>query len=205
MEKPASVQYPVHDLIRRRWSPVSFADRNIEREKIGSLLEAARWASSSFNEQPWRFIIATKDDPAEFGRMLDCIVPANVEWAQSAPLLIITVAKHAFTKNEKANRHAWHDVGSATTNLILQAVSMGIFVHSMAGFDAEKARATYSIPRDFEAVAAHALGYPGDWTSLPEGLQQRQTSPRSRKSLPEIAFTGEWGQSFLTDSANPKE
>ena len=197
MEKPAENQYPIHELIRQRWSPVAFNTRPIEPEKIASLLEAARWAASCFNEQPWSFIVATQDNTQEYEKLFSCLVEANQKWAKDAPLLILSVAKLSFARNNKPNRHALHDLGFAVGNLTLQAQSFGLFVHQMGGFDADKARTLYNIPDDYEPVAAIAVGYPGNITQLEEDLQQRELSPRSRKPLTDFVFQGTWNQSYF--------
>jgi nitroreductase len=193
MEKPAPVQHPIHELLQRRWSPHAFAPRPVEPRVLQSLFEAARWTASSFNEQPWSFLIATKDDPAGFARMLECLVEGNRLWAQTAPVLLITVAKLAFDKSGKPNAHARHDIGAAMANLTLQATAEGLFVHQMAGFDAAKAREAYAIPPTHEPVGAAALGYPGDIESLPESIRQRTLAPRSRRTVDQFVFTGKWG------------
>ncbi|MBI4720857.1 MAG: nitroreductase family protein [Chitinivibrionia bacterium] len=194
MEKPAQVEYPVHELIGRRWSPVAFSGRPLTGSDIASLFEAARWAPSSFNEQPWRFIVAARDDPEEFARMLSCLSPGNQAWVRHAPLVILTFAKLAFDRNGKPNRHALHDVGLAAENLVLQAMSMGLFAHQMAGFDSAKVVETYGVPGGFEPVTAIAVGYPGDADSLPEDLRRRQHSKRARVSLGSLVFTKVWGE-----------
>lgn len=193
MEKPAETQYPIHELLARRWSPRVFADRTIAPENLRSLLEAARWAPSSFNEQPWSFIVATKDDPAEYQRLLHCLVEFNQGWAQTAPVLLISVAHLQFGRNGKANRHAFHDVGLASQNLVIEAIARGIFTHGMAGFDVEKTRATYGIPETHVPVAAWALGYAGDPATLDPQLHEREVEPRERKPLTDFVFGGKWG------------
>ena len=197
MEKPADNQYPIHELIKQRWSPLAFNIRPVEPEKIASLLEAARWAASCFNEQPWFFIVATQDNAQEYEKLFSCLVEANQTWAKDAPLLMLSVAKLSFTRNNKPNRHALHDLGFAVGNLTLQAQALGLFVHQMGGFDADKARTLYSIPEDYEPVAAIAIGYPGNLSQLDEDLQQRELSPRSRKLLTEFVFRGNWNQSYF--------
>lgn len=189
----ATTQYEVHELIRERWSPVVFDRRPMEPEKLQSLFEAARWAPSSYNEQPWRFIFATRDNPEQFQRLLDCLVEGNQAWAQSAPVLAFSIAKMSFERNGKANRHALHDVGLATENLALQAVSLGLGVHPMAGFHIEKARELLGIPEGYEPVAAIAIGYISDSDSQPGGLRKKQQAPRVRRPLGELVFQGEWG------------
>ena len=194
MEKPAETQYPIHDLLRRRWSPRAFSDRRVDPAIMRSLLEAARWAPSSYNEQPWSFIVATKDDTAEFSRLLSCLVEGNIQWAQHAPVLMVSVARLSFEDDGKPNRHAFHDVGLAVANLIVQATALGLVVHQMAGILPDKIRKLYGIPEGYEAVAGIALGYPGDPQSLPEGLRKRELAPRERKPLTEFVFSGSWGQ-----------
>lgn len=194
MEKPAENQYPIHELIRRRWSPRAFSAQMVEPEKMRSLLEAARWAASCFNEQPWSFIVATKEKSDAFERLLGCLVKANVLWAQHAPVLMLSVARLNFERNGKPNRHAFHDVGLALGNLTVQATALGLSLHQMAGFDVAKAREQFNIPEGHEAVAAIALGYPGDEESLPDDLRERELGPRSRRTLESFVFSSEWGQ-----------
>ena len=193
MEKPAPVDYPVHPLIRRRWSPSAFSDKPVDPEILRSLFEAVRWAPSSFNEQPWFFIVATRDDSVAFERLLACLTPGNQKWAKRAPVLILSAAKMNFEHNGKPNRHAFHDVGLAVENLVLQATSMDLFVHQMAGFDREKARETYQIPEGFEPVAAIAVGYGGEPEDLPEDLRGRELAERKRRLTDSFVFSGRWG------------
>lgn len=205
MEKPAETAYPIQDLLRRRWSPRAFANQPVEPEQLCSLLEAARWAPSSFNEQPWSYIVATQDSPAEYDRLLSCLAEGNQQWAQSAPVLMLSVAKLYFERNGKENRHAFHDVGLSSENLVIQATALGLFVHQMAGFDVDKARQLYGIPDRYEPVAAFALGYPGDPASLPDNLREREQAPRTRKLLDTFVFSGGWGQpsSLVTQGDQP--
>lgn len=195
MEKPAPVDPKVHELIRRRWSPRAFADRPVEAETLRLLLEAAQWAPSSYNEQPWAFLVATREDPQEFERLLGCLVPFNQGWAKNAPVLMLSVARLAFERNGKPNRHAYHDVGQAAAQLTFQATALGLFVHQMAGIDAEVARETYCIPEGWDPVAAIALGYPGEPESLPDDLRSKETAERRRKPLEDFVFSGAWGES----------
>jgi nitroreductase len=183
----------VIDPIRNRWSPRAFLDKPVSREDLRTLLEAARWAASCFNEQPWRFIIATKDNPDEFARLLSILAEMNQLWAKSAPVLLLSVYKKTFSHNGKPNRHGIYDTGAAATLLGVQAAAMGLATHQMAGYDPAKARDLFHIPDDFEPGAAMALGYPGPADSLPEDFQKSELAPRTRKPLPEIAFTTTWG------------
>lgn len=184
----------VHELIRARRSTLAFSDRPVETEDLRSLLEAARWAASSFNQQPWRFIVATKEKREEYERLLGCLVPANAEWARRAPVLMLSVAKLTFDRGGAPNRHALHDVGQAVANLSIQAAALGMSVHQMGGFDAARAREAFSVPEGFEPVAAIAVGYPGDPDELPAPLKGRELSPRTRRELSEFVFAGEWGK-----------
>ncbi|BAY50105.1 nitroreductase (plasmid) [Scytonema sp. HK-05] len=191
-QKLAETQYPVHDFIRSRWSPRAFSDRAVEPEKLLSLLEAARWAPSSYNHQPWSFIVATKDDATEYNRLLSTLVEFNQGWAKNAPVLILTVAKIR-TDDGKTNRHAFHDLGLALENLILQATSLDLFAHQIGGFNPETAREIYQIPEGYEPATVVTVGYPGDPQNLPDGLRDRELAPRTRKPLTEFVFTEKWG------------
>ncbi|MEJ8801579.1 nitroreductase family protein [Pontibacter sp. H249] len=184
----------IHNLIEKRWSPRAFADTAVEQEQIDSLFEAARWAPSAMNEQPWRFIYATKDDKEAYDRLLSCLVEANQVWAKNAPVLFVSVAKKTYDFNGNPNGHAWHDVGMATASLVLQATELDLHVHLMGGYNATKAREVLEIPEGFEPVAMGAVGYVGDPEQLPEQLKARELAPRQRKPLNEIVFNGKWEQ-----------
>ena len=199
LEKPAATQFPVHDLIRRRWSPRAFADRRVDPSTLGSLFEAARWAASSSNAQPWRFIVVTKDRPNEFAAFVECLASGNQVWAKQAPVLMLSVA-HMHFDDQTVNRHALHDVGQAAANLAIQATALGMVIHQMAGFSMDKARETFRIPSEYEPVAAIAVGYQGQPGTLPERLREREQAPRSRDALESMVFAGTWGHAagFVT-------
>ena len=188
-------QYPIHPLIVGRRSTRAFAAISVESQTLASLMEAARWTPSSMNEQPWSFIVATKANKSDFDRLLGCLVEFNVQWAQHAPVLLLSVAKLTFESTGELNRHAFHDVGQAIANLTFQATVSGLVVHQIAGFDVEKARREFSIPQHYEAVAAAAIGYPGNSADLPEKLRGRDASPRVRKPLTDFVFEKGWGHS----------
>jgi nitroreductase len=194
MEKPADTQYPIHDLLRQRWSPRAFDERPVETEKLQSLFEAARWAPSSNNEQPWRFVVATKDNQRAYDRFFACLVEGNRKWAFRAPVLILSVASLNFEDDAKPNRHAFHDTGMAVENLVLEAIALGLQAHQMAGFDIEKSRTDLNIPSGYEPVAMIAVGYPGDPAVLPGYLRERELKPRDRRPIGEFVFSGQWGQ-----------
>ena len=204
MDKPAPVDHPIHDLLRQRWSPRAFAERPVAPALVRSLLEAARWAPSCFNEQPWAVLVAAREEAEEYRRLLECLVPANQTWAKRAPVLLLSVARRAFARNGKPNRHALHDVGLAMGNLTVEATARGLVVHQMAGIDVDRCRETYQIPEDWEPVTGLALGYPGDPAVLPEELREREQAPRQRKPLAEWVFTGRWeSPAALLDGAPP--
>lgn len=193
MQKTAQTKFPIHELLAKRWSPRAFAQHPVERDRLASLLEAARWAPSSYNEQPWAFILATKDNQEEHERLLSCLIKFNRQWAKSAPALILTVAKLFFDKTQQENRHAFHDVGLAAAFLVTQATALGLFAHQMAGIEPEKARELYDIPEGWEAVTAIALGYLGEPNSLPEKMRATELAPRTRKALSDFVYTSRWG------------
>jgi nitroreductase len=200
MQRPAPTEYPVHDFIRERWSPRAFSDKPIAPEILRSLFEAARWAPSSNNEQPWAFLVATRDDKHNLDKSLDALVEFNRNWAKQAYVLGFAVSQLAFAKNGTPNRNAFYDTGAAMAWLTVEATACGLFVHQMAGFDPEKVRANFGVPAGWEAIAAFAIGYSGDPASLPEPYRSRENAPRTRKPTREFVMTGEWGHtsSFLT-------
>lgn len=194
IKKPAPAAAPIHELLIHRWSPRAFEDRPVEPEKLRTIFEAARWAASSYNGQPWSFIIATKDDPKNFQRVLDSFVEFNQGWAKHAPVVGLSVAQLKFQHNGQPNRHAFHDVGQAATSLAIQATALGLQLHQMAGIDPEKARKIFNIPEGYEAVAGFALGYPGHASKLSDQLREREQGPRERKVLSSFVFEGDWGK-----------
>src|SRR5436853_5896061 len=160
MDKLAQAQYPIHDLLQKRWSPRAFSAQPVESDKLRSLFEAARWAPSSFNEQPWSFIVATKDDQADYDRLLQCLLEGNRAWAKYAPVLMLSVAKLRFEEDGEPNRHAFHDVGLAVEKLVMQATDVQSTVPPMAGCVVQRARQTFHSPVAREPVAAMAIGSP---------------------------------------------
>jgi nitroreductase len=185
----------VHPLLTQRKSPYAFSSKPVDSETLAILMEAARWAPSSMNEQPWSFILATKANKSEFERLLACLIEYNVQWAQHAPVLLLSVAKLTFESTGEPNRHAFYDVGQAVANLSFQAMVSGLVVHQMAGFDVEKTRKEFSIPPDHEPVAVVAIGYSGNLAGLLEKLRKKGSSPRKRKPLSSFVFERGWGDS----------
>jgi nitroreductase len=196
MMKTADNKYQLNPLIRKRWSTRAFDVRPVESGEICSLLEAARWAPSSYNEQPWRFFVGSRDlTPHALTLLQDLLLPGN-SWAKNAPVLILTVAKPDFSHNGEPNRHWQHDVGLATENIVLQAEALGLVTHQMAGFQVQKAIDTLMIPPGYEPMSIIAVGYPGDPESLPEELKTRERAPRSRRMLQEMVFSDQWGATY---------
>ncbi len=193
MRKPAPSDFPVHELIRERWSPRAFSDKPVPQDILRAIFEAARWAPSSNNEQPWAYIVATRDDKDSFEKMLGVLVEFNAKWARSAPVLALAVSELAFAKNNVPNRNAQYDTGAASALLSVEATARGLAVHQMAGFDPDRGRQVFGIPAGWEAIAALAIGYPGDPASLPPPLKDREMAPRTRKSIAEFVMAGHWG------------
>jgi len=191
--KRAVPDHPIHSLLAERRSPYAFASRPVGASELRSLFEAARWAPSCFNEQPWSYIVATKDDATEFERLLACLVDANQAWAKAVPVLALGVVSQKFALNGKDNRTAAHDLGLAAGNLLVEATARGLVVHQMAGILPDKARETYSIPDGHVAWTGIAIGYPGDPATIAEPYKTRDLTPRRRKPLSEFVFRGEWG------------
>jgi len=196
--KHARPDHPIHDLVVRRWSPYAFSSRDVSTEDLRSLFEAARWAPSSYNEQPWCFIVARRSEPAPFEQVLQCLVEGNREWARQAPVLALTVARERFKRNDKPNRAAEHDVGLAVASLSVEATARGISVHQMIGILPDRAAEAFQIPEGAHALTALAIGYPaGPDEPAADVLRTRDQTPRQRKPLGEFVF----GETFGTTSA----
>jgi len=192
MVKTAITDYPITPLIAERWSPYGFDSRAVPPHELRSLFEAARWAASSYNEQPWRFILATHDDPALYAQVLSCLWDLNQAWAKQAPVLVLCVVSLNFALNNTENRAALHDLGLATGNLSMEATARGLSVHPMIGIHPERAQQLFAIPEGFRAWTALAIGYRADPETLIPELKQRDTTPRTRKSLDQIVFGESW-------------
>ena len=191
--KEAKPDHPVHELITKRWSPYVFADKSVSEGDLKSLFEAARWAASSYNEQPWRYIVATKADPAAFEKLLGCLVEPNQAWAKTVPVLALGCISEKFVRNGKPNAAAEHDLGIASAQLTFEATARGLVVHQMIGILPDKAREVYRIPEGFKALTGLAIGYAADPANVPEAMKERDLSPRARRPLAEFVFGGEWG------------
>ena len=191
--KTAAADYPIHPLIQHRWSPRAYAERPVEPEKLLALLEAARWAPSGGNGQPWHFIVGVRGQSATHGMLAEAIKEGNLPWAAQAPVLALTVAKTT-TGSGNPHPHAFHDVGLAVANLTFQATALDLYVHQMGGFNPEKARELFAIPGGFDPVTMLAIGYLGEPDMLDERLRERELSPRTRRPLAEFVFEEKWGK-----------
>jgi nitroreductase len=183
------------DLIKKRKSPVAFSEQEVTKDQLEQLFEAARWAASCFNEQPWRFVVATTKQQEHYKNELNGINAHNQKWAQNAPVLMLSFAKKTFDMNGSTNRHSWHDLGLAVGNMSAQATAMGLYLHQMAGIVRENILDDFDIPEDYEVVSAIALGYKLDLEDVPEELKARENKERSRKTLNEFVFDKDWGKS----------
>jgi nitroreductase len=189
--KTRSTTYEINHMIVNRWSPRSFANDQINNIELFSLFEAARWAPSSSNSQPWRFIYA-KRNSKNWGVLFDLLIDFNKQWCADASALVVIISRKNFEYNGQPSITHQFDTGAAWENLAIQAVSQGLITHAMAGFDYEKARKDLEIPEDYDVIAMIAIGKRGPKNKLPPELQMRET-PNTRKPLSEIVMEGKFG------------
>lgn len=192
MDKKAKTNHPIHELLVKRWSPRAFDDKKIDKEAVQRMFEAARWAPSASNEQPWNFIVGEQGDET-FKKIFDTLVEFNQLWVKTAPLAGIAVGKKNTSKN-KPNDWSWYDVGQAMAHLSFQATHQGLFIHQMGGFDRDKARELFDIPEGFEAISAFAIGNMGDYKLLHPNLQKLEIQERERKNIEEFIFSNKFGE-----------
>jgi nitroreductase len=180
-----------------RWSPRSFTNQEVSDQDLAKIFEAARWAASSSNEQPWHYLVGIRHVPshaAAYEKIFAALVDGNKAWASAAPVLILGVARTKFAHNGASNAYAFYDLGAATSYLTLQASALGLATHQMAGFDHDAARKSFNIPEDYALGSVIALGYQGDPSALPsEQLVSREVAPRTRKPLKEFVLSA-WGE-----------
>lgn len=192
-DREAPADHAIEANIRRRWSPRSYQETPVPAAALHSLLEAARWSASCFNLQPWHFIICCKaEDAAAHDKLFGCLSVNNQGWAGRAPVLLLAVARTTKPADGTPNPYAAFDTGAAIANMAVQAGPLGLQIHSMAGFDRDKARAAFGIGEGYEPLAAISVGYPGPASALPEALAQRETAPRVRRKVEEFAMFGAW-------------
>jgi nitroreductase len=191
--KTAKSERSINPLVAARWSPYGYSSKPVPTEDIAAMFEAASWAASAFNEQPWRYLMASQADDADgFERLLGCLVPANQAWAQAAPVLALSVVQHNFSRNDNPNRVALHDLGAASATLTLEATARGIAVHQMSGVNVDHARTVCGVPEGFDVIAALAIGYVSSSDDVAEELRNRDANPRTRKSLDTYVFSSKW-------------
>lgn len=183
----------LNEIIKKRVSPRAFSGKQLNEEQIHDLFEAARWAPSSRNEQPWRFIYAENYNEDIFKKIAETLNESNRIWAKNAPLLILTIAKLDSGATGQLNKYAFHDLGLAVANITFQANSNDLYVHQMGGFNTDKARILFDIPENYEPVSVLAVGYKGSPEILPDVLRIRENAPRTRKELNEIVFSRKFG------------
>ncbi|MGZ8136996.1 MAG: nitroreductase family protein [Methylococcaceae bacterium] len=193
--KPAKTRVKIHDIIESRWSPRAFdPQKPVSHDDLIALLEAARWAPSCFNDQPWRFIVCIKaTDESSWQNAFSTLVEKNQQWAKNAPVLMLSVAMENFGHNGKPNRWSMYDTGAAAANLCLQATALGLIVHQMGGFDAEKARQTFNLPDDCTPMSMMAIGYQANADSLDNAFKESELAERSRAPLEQRFYFGQWG------------
>lgn len=193
MDKPAKVKYSVIKPILHRWSTRAFQLEKVPIDKIHNCLEAARWAASAFNEQPWHIMLGNyfgnKAEQNTWHSIYSILVPFNQEWAKNAPILILMIAKNNFSHNKQPNEHAWYDCGQAMAHIALQATHEGLFAHQMAGFDKAKAITIFEIPVNYSPISTMAIGYKANATILPEHLKEKELAERTRKEFSQWIFT----------------
>lgn len=197
--KRAETAFPIQEQLQSRYSPYAFEERAVSIADLRSIFEAARWAPSSFNEQPWRYVVAPRSNADEFARLLSCLTDSNQLWAKSAAVLGLAITRIVFSLNGKPNRMAYHDLGLATASLIFEAMSRGVHVHPMGGILPDRARELYEVPPEFEAVTGLALGYPVPHELIPAEWQKKELAGRSRRKQSETVFARRWGGYGLAD------
>ena len=195
-KKKIDTQEKVDELIANRWSGRAYdAYRPVTQQNILSLLEAARWAPSCFGDEPWRYIVCDKStNEAAWDKAFSCLAEGNQSWAVNAPVLILALANTVFSHNDKDNRWAQYDTGAASMSLCIQATSLGLMVHQMGGFNAEKAAEVFSIPEQYTSMAMMTVGYQLTEDKITVELMERESSERHRNPLAEQFFDGEWGK-----------
>ncbi|MFC2101827.1 nitroreductase family protein [Bacteroidota bacterium] len=192
MKKPAQTNFPINELSRERWSPRTFSDDPVPTRFIASLLEAARWAPSASNEQPWRFIIGMKGDDT-WDQIYSTLIGWNKQWANQAPMLLLVIGMEHTSKGRPNDWYAY-DCGQAMAHISLEATNLGLFTHQMGGFSAEKLVELFEIPQGYKPLAVMAIGYYGDPDTLPEEMKEREIASRERKELKELVFSEKFGK-----------
>jgi nitroreductase len=196
LRKPATTNEPVHELIAERWSPRSFLDTPIDDSLLISLFEAARWAPSCNNTQPWRFIVATKSNSDDYERAFSCLNERNQGWAGSGYVLGFVCAHNAMMPNGNSSPTLQYDTGMAMGQLLLQATAHGLHVHQMAGILFDKVKEIYGVPEDTKILCGFVIGYQGEPGALPEVLAEREIGERVREDLANLVFGRKYGETL---------
>jgi nitroreductase len=192
--KNANPDHPIHDLLAARWSPYGFAQGEVSDSDLLSLFEAARWAPSSYNEQPWSFVVARRGASSAFERALDCLMEANQAWARHASALVFAFVSTNLARGGKPNGMAQHDLGLAVANLTFEATARGLHVHQMGGIFPDKVRELFAVPAGHEPLTALAVGTAAELDTLDGALKERDGAARTRKGLAEFVFAERWGE-----------
>jgi nitroreductase len=192
MSEKDNISETIQRLIQKRYSPVTFSSQEVEEEKLFQLFEAARWAPSSFNDQPWSFIYGRKGKDDIYDKLFDCLLEPNQMWAKYAPVLMLSIANMISPTTKKENRFAFHDTGMAVSNMLTQATSMDLYAHQMGGYSKKQAIETLNIPKTHQPVAMIAIGYRGDSKDFPKELQEKGNKERTRKMLKDFVFNSEF-------------
>lgn len=196
--KKAKTDVPIHALLENRWSPRSFnPNENVEMEVLHRIFEAARWAPSSSNEQPWRFVVGCKKETKEtWQKIYDTLDKGNQRWCVNAPVLVATFGKKHFSARDKLNRHYAYDTGQAVALMTVEATHQGLYVHQMAGFSQEKIIAAFNVPDEYEPLTTIAIGIIDYPEKLPEDLRDREEQERHRHTLAKLVFKENWETPF---------
>jgi nitroreductase len=194
--KIARPDYEILDVIRHRWSPRAFdPHRDVPPDELLRLFEAARWAPSSFNEQPWRFVVVDRRrTPGAFAALHAALVPANRAWSASVPILVLVLVRTTLERDDAVNSHAWYDAGQAVAYLTLQATAGGLATRQVQGFDADEARRACQVPPPYEPALVVAIGYAGAPEALPDRHRAAESAPRARRPIADFVFEGVWGR-----------
>ena len=192
MNRTALTEHPIHDLLRQRWSPYAFdPDRAVSQSDLKTLFEAARWTMSSYNAQPWRYIVGVRErNPEVWEQVHSVLVEGNQPWAKNAPVLALGVVEHNFEHNDKDNKAAVHDLGAASASLTFEATARGLFVHQMIGIEPDKARQVFDLSGSLEPLTGLAIGYVGDASVVSQDYAERDSNDRERKPLDDLIIHG---------------
>lgn len=193
MNKDANNIYPLHPLLKKRWSPRAFDSRAIEPWKLQSVFEAVRWSPSGGNQQPWRFIIGYKGDET-YGNIFSTLEKYNKVWVENAPVMVLTIGKNMINNKDIPNPSYRYDVGQSVAHLSIQATELGLYVHQMGGFDPGMARSIFNIPEQFDPCTVFVMGYMGELSVLDDFNQKREVLPRERINFDEFIFSGTFGK-----------